>query len=566
MLDLILDAFEEQPLNLCFIPLIDRFRHGNIAHVLGFKFTMFHLPRVLSNPEPESAAPGKPAVNTDGLIRKAHPDIVGSDAPQSLYLLAAQLIIHNLVDLQDLLPYLRPSLDKLVSTLAALEKDLNAHVASFGVVSLNNASKSKDSNKAKPDSQVTDQQRADAVPVSVDVTKDTTVKPPPPGRRPAPPPPVSVTGATSIPVPPPLRAPQLSVPAAAPPAVNKSASTASLSRAQSSGKLSGKGSGSTPSDAVVVSSDEEIIPDAQFTLFHDPAYLPFPTSDANQDGHMESGEVTEAVPAEETGASGATAGAGAFAEGNEIVGLIAALVTLRGWTHAKYLLNLLEMQGVDPLLVMKYSPDLRGATAALVQWQLEQVYQAHILGGAGRGFAKPVSILPIVKSSTDNKSVPGSTVEGTIMKSPFDIAKSFLANVVTVSDTQLEQIASLADFPARINLTLSYFGYHVREFPALYARLSHLSRVYVTTFCSGNAPAESLLEPVVALICNVLLPGLSAFTNGNPSYAGQVWSTINPLPFAQRFAIYDRWYGGGEYLQHVFSHFFRNIYPSILLC
>lgn len=66
------------------------------------------------------------------------------------------------------------------------------------------------------------------------------------------------------------------------------------------------------------------------------------------------------------------------------------------------------------------------------------------------------------------------------------------------------------------------------------------------------AETDAALEPVVALLSNVLLPGLSAYDGNNPFLDGQVWAAISSLPFAQRFALYDRWYGGGEKMLYYF--------------
>jgi hypothetical protein len=94
----------------------------------------------------------------------------------------------------------------------------------------------------------------------------------------------------------------------------------------------------------------------------------------------------------------------------------------------------------------------------------------------------------------------------------------------------------------------------VREFPGLFARLSRLSRACVRLHLPAgrvgdaalSAETDAALEPVLSLVCNVLLPALSAYQESNPFLAGQVWDILHELPFVQRFAVYDRWYGGGE--------------------
>ena len=41
VLDIILDAFEQQPMNMSYINLIKNFRKENITHIVGFKFAFY---------------------------------------------------------------------------------------------------------------------------------------------------------------------------------------------------------------------------------------------------------------------------------------------------------------------------------------------------------------------------------------------------------------------------------------------------------------------------------------------------------------------------------------------
>lgn len=573
VLDLILDAFEEQPLNRCFLPLIRRFKPTTTAHMLGFKFTMHHLPRVLRNPEPEAPAaavvpaakangskgsaatapaPAVPAslAATDKLITNAHSDVTGSDAPQSLYILAAVLIMNKLVDFEDLLPYLRPSLDRLAATLAAIETDLAQQAAAFGVVSLNAA---KPSGKEKPLGSAVNS--GPIIPASIDVTKDTVVTKTATssGRRPPlPAAPAANSGVTILPTPPsakPVAPAPASVPAAKPPApsnpppVSMSASTAALNRTQSTGKLVSDKAGAGSSTSEAAAKDEDAVEDARFTLF-------FNASESVETVPSQGAETGEVVPEVEHPIV-----VRCFSEGNEVVGLIAALLSVRGWEHAKYLLNLLETHGMDPLLVMKYSADLRRAMAALLGWHLEAAYMASSTSIACRGFSKPVSILPVVVRPVQ---APKKDITRTdVQASTLDDVAAFLRKVPTTTEPQLQQIPSVLEFPQQSSMLLSYFGYHLREFPALFARLCRLSKAYIRQVSSTAASAmvtdttdvtisDAALEPALSLISNVLLPALSAYAENNPFLAGQVWDTISTLPFVQRFALYDRWYGGGE--------------------
>jgi hypothetical protein len=567
VLDLILDAFEEQPTNLCFVPLVERFRHGSIAHILGFKFTMYHLPRILKPAEAPEApvaaasgatggagssktgsaaltqvAPVAAVAVGDNYIRTAHAEVTGSDAPQSLYILAAMLVMNNLVDLEDLLPYLRPSVERLGVTLQALEAEIAQQAASFGVVSLNSTKSTTGKAEPKVNANLAASQLA---PVSADVTAASKPVATSTGRKPAAPVvPIASTGVTLIPAPPAkLKAPAAPAPAAVTTTSNTSPRTASsgtLNRVQSSTKLNGGATKAEPPTAMEVDA-------TKFDLFYDASNLPAAPATA------EAGEMSDAASAQKDAAKKV------FAEGSEIIGLISALLALRGWTQAKYLLNLLELAGMDPLLVMKYSADLRCALAALVNWQLEDVYLKSSAYGAGHGFGKAVSILPLVlKTPTAGGKTSAKAVDPTPVTpgQKFAAFAEFIARVPATPKPQLAQVVNLADFPAQAGLLLSYCGYHVREFPGLFARLSRLSRACVrlhlpaerTGDAALSADTDAALEPVLSLVCNVLLPALSAYQENNPFLAGQVWAILHELPFVQRFAVYDRWYGGGEFV------------------
>ena len=554
VLDLILDAFESKPTNLCFLPLIERFRRTSIVHILGFKFTMYHLPRVLKPVEAtQTTAPGTApgsgraattAAASDNLIRSAHEDIVGSDAPQSLYVLAAMLVMNNLVDIEDLLPYLRPSLQRLIAALQGLDADLAQQAASYGVVSLNSA-KATSNNKATSGTLTNTAVAgtAKAIPLSVDCSAKAAAAPSN-SRRPQPPstPAPSSSGITKIPPPPqPLKAPSISLRAAG--------SSASLGKSQSSTKLA-----PTEKTGETEGAELDVVDPSKFALFYDPANLPLPASTPTEAAAAEDSK-TDSAPASANDVSlqDVTNGT-AYAEGNEFIGLICGLLSVRGWAQARYLLNLLEMSGADPLLVMTYSADLRCSMAALANWQLDRVYSQHCTYGAGHGFAKPLSILPLTTKAKPAERPLQQTAPPLTVAQKFSSATVFVGQAPETAQPQLGRIETLDQFPHEAGLLLSYLGYHVREFPGLFSRLGRLCKASiqagtpVVNDAAGDiVTSEASNEPAISLLCNVLLPALSAYQENNPFLAGQVWDAIRALSFAQRFAIYDRWYGGGKY-------------------
>jgi trimeric autotransporter adhesin len=683
VLDLILDAFEQQPTNLCFLPLLRRFHCGHIVHVLGFKFSMHHLPgRPLGlhgaavdvlggdggitdataaaatatgagkaaassgeskSPRAAAAAPAPITTSTTtsatavtaaatlaaavaaasanpAHLLEAHSRATASDAPRSLYLLAAVLVMHELVSLGDLLPYLRPSMDRLQKTIADLDARLVKQVKAYGVVSLNSSSSSSSTGgaaaaaaaqpaKQQQQSMASSNSMLAAVPVSAEVTKESATSSSSSssssssaaanGRRP-PLPPLPAPSASS----------STSLLAAFAARGAGAAASASASSSSASGRppvpaapLPNCRSGSSSQlnkDGAAAAAEEKsaaagMPKDEEFSLFYDASIYPA-VSDSG---------------ATDTTSSVAGAGAGAFAEGNEVLGLIAALLCCRGWTPAKFLLNLLEAQGCDPLLLMSHCKDLRDAMAALSAWQLDALYccSAHntnkkvFFSASSLCLAKPppppssqatapstssVKQTSRGSSSTAISAAAAAATADVSIQNGYERCLAFMASLQDTK-TALEQLApieSLEDFPLLSAQLLSYLGYHVHGYTQLFARLCRLSAGVVRSVLAANpstsasavttsadaaaaagtstsstasaasalvvvtvtASTEQALQPVASLLCDVLLPALSACPAAayNPALAAEVWAGIKLLPFALRFTLYDRWYGAGK--------------------
>ncbi|RYG68355.1 hypothetical protein EON64_05365 [archaeon] len=110
VLDILLDLFEHQPHNRCYLELLKQFRLANVAHVLGNKFLSYHDEN------------------------KVH----SAGTPPSLYVLAAVLIAADMVQLPDLICYLLPSLevtaDAIIDFAIRLKTDFATSTASPAVM------------------------------------------------------------------------------------------------------------------------------------------------------------------------------------------------------------------------------------------------------------------------------------------------------------------------------------------------------------------------------------------------------------------------------------------------
>ncbi|CAM9500809.1 unnamed protein product, partial [Ectocarpus fasciculatus] len=106
VVDVILDAFEQQLWNMSFVEVLGVFKRASIVHILGFKFSRYH----------------KPAEE--------------AKAPRSLYQLAVVLMSHGLVTLPDLVPYLNPTAADTGVECAAETEKIKAELRGYGIVSL----------------------------------------------------------------------------------------------------------------------------------------------------------------------------------------------------------------------------------------------------------------------------------------------------------------------------------------------------------------------------------------------------------------------------------------------
>lgn len=276
VMDIVLDAFEQQPANLSFVALLKHFPVRNIVHVLGFKFLYYQQPSIQttvpadatttaltipnSNPPvagpvatktissnlsgsnitdkkaplPSSVAASKippkvpPAgaevpINSGEEINSLPHVAIAPPTPESLYSLAAVLILSTVVALDDLLLYLKPFPEDILADIQRRESALRNDILSYGVVSLNASSSTSTSLPIAAEGLA-------SAPLSIEIGSSGDKKPPPPPPLPVPASGQAVTGANVKPPPPAYPPPSgVSVPLPKP-------SSASSLNSDSSGK------------------------------------------------------------------------------------------------------------------------------------------------------------------------------------------------------------------------------------------------------------------------------------------------------------------------------------------
>jgi THO complex subunit 2 len=222
-----------------------------------------------------------------------------------------------------------------------------------------------------------------------------------------------------------------------------------------------------------------------------------------------------------------------FAKGNQFVGLIAALLGLRCWDLAEQLIVILEERSVTVACI----PCIRSALVALMNWRITDVLTPV-------GIAR-LKLASAPDSKTGDKMLGLSSVEADRVASQ-------------VTPGQCKKFRSLDRFAIEAAPLLSRIGLFVSESPQLLSGLCRVLKAFIKAVVPSSAEGLSQdregeqvmavmdadqilkLEPVLAIISNVLLSGLSC-KESNAFLSSQVWEVLSPLPFSIRFGLYDRW-------------------------
>ena len=510
--DVILDAFEQQIWNLSFITLLNNFSKVNIPHILGFKYTFYHSQPVIA--ETETSAPavaaaaasgGKTATSKDinpsskitiapslsgnnlaaqaATVQAVVSPVCTASSPSSLYALTAVLLAAEIVNLEDMLPYMQPNLEETTASAVVKETALRAEIRNCGAMNLTN----------------TDEAPSGAG-----------------GRQ-------FILGLAS-PTPP-------------IPFINQST--------QGHGALSHT---STPLNPV-----------GGFGLPIAPGLFPTPAPYASgrrnvpvNQGHEP--PLSSSIPStqasnkmKETALKAAIGlsvveDAEPFAGGNQIIGLISALLSVRCWNLAYTLILLLQTTTID---VMQF-PAVREAMSDFLLWATEGVYH-------------PISFIRL--KLTGPKKGPSTPIDGIkrLVASP-EAERSLLKK------QQMVPYKSMTELMTDITPVLSVMRHHISGSVELYIRVCRLFEAHIRLIApklSAMKPSlgsrtptppdsmhedtrdeELLLQPAVDMIEISLLPGLTV-SKYNSIVPRQLWRVLAVLPFQFRFALYDSWRGVG---------------------
>ena len=400
VLDVVLTVFESQTWNINFFSLLKQFRRGNVAHVLGYKFSTYQ----------KSSSP--PDDGTSKQVIKA--------APKSLYVLSALLIASGFVSIADLLAYLEPTVEEITKSVGPLDKEQKSQIRNYGNVSLKGTSdinSTIDSNKPSL-------RTLGALEGPVVSTTSSAVNP--------------------------IKSLALPVVAQQPLATNKF-----------NGKLN--------------EAESSLVADA-------PTYYD---------------DESKAGPA--------------FADGNQIVGLICGLFSIRCWDFAYELIVVLESKSVDLL----HFSDVKTSLTQLISWSISDLYE-------------PISMRKLGLSNPSLRK-----------RSDF---------VPELSSGQVKKFSNVLTFPTDILPILKLLGLHLGSNPVLFGQILRIMKVHTDTLLPQKDIDESkifeLLQPSFHLLSTVLLPCQSIGVC-TASLSSMMWDLVQLFPFQKRYEMYDYWRGEG---------------------
>ena len=371
------------------------------------------------------------------------------------------------------------------------------------------------------------------------------VKPPPPAY---PPPPLSKTTATT--------------------------NTAITTKAPLSSTSSSSAAASTSTQSVVAPSSSSLsLSDPLFTLFYDesldtnlsPSIPSASTSSATS--ASTSSTTTPALNSDNSSSSGSSSSrnvATIFAEGNEYLGLISALLLVRGWNHARYLLNLLESYGIDLLNLMRYARDVKQSMAGLIAWYMDELYSkikwnfqisglktkknnnsmdgiiyplndTSSLSQIGKKNMKSTSSTITGSSSSSSNGSSSGSSSGDSGNNTYDLKSLIhLIDIMpTTSVEQLHQLSTYHDLPNNILPLLSYLGYHIKDYIDLFSRLCRLLKEYVKNYHNKSAVDSSDIDGAMAVetitksISATNIAGYSSSSNSNNNNSSSSSYTID---------------------------------------
>ena len=513
-MDVILDAFEQQIWNLSFITLLKNFSKSSIPHILGFKFTFYHSSNSIDAGTAESGVALTPSVGDVGskgavrdipsariavaptlsvssksvplgAVSTSLPNTTNATTtPASLYHLTAVLLAAEMISIHDMLPYMQHSLEDTASAAILKEAAFKAEIRSHGSMNLTSL---------------------EEPPVSIGKSTLSGLAPSlsaPLGygnpQGPVPLAPIqNAMGGFGLPI-----APGLGTPFLPPP------NTFGLNRRLVPGAQTDSTNSAVASKLKEKEREREKEKEREKEIEKERAVL----------------SELEAQP---------------YADGNQLIGMISALLTMRCWALAHTLILLLHSKS-EVIDVLQF-PAVRVAMCDFLLWATEKVYYplSFIRLGFSRGRKRKVLTGGI------HRLLNGTESERSLL-----------------NKQQMMPYQSIITLASDMTPVLQVMRHHISRNSELFIRVSRLFEAHIKAIApslcleksAGSKMKENkqthsqeegvLLQPALDIIECALLPGLTV-SNFNPAAPRQLWRVISLLPFQVRYSLYDLWRGAG---------------------
>lgn len=240
-----------------------------------------------------------------------------------------------------------------------------------------------------------------------------------------------------------------------------------------------------------------------------------------------------------------------YAEGNQIVGLISFLLSLRSWKLAKELIDLLKNISND-IDIMDFTV-IRDALCDLLLWATSEIYY-------------PLGFKKLSFNSKNGNKDAIYDKRSIYYRSTDDMKRIILNkdNLNVMRSQQMEMFRDLSTFPRDIVPLLHVLQHNISSSSVLFTRICRLLEAHIKLETPTLIPTNSIrpglftgsktetndkevvlkLKDAIEIISVVLLPGLTVSTN-IPFFSLQLWRMLSLLPFQIRFSLYDSWKGKG---------------------
>jgi len=109
----------------------------------------------------------------------------------------------------------------------------------------------------------------------------------------------------------------------------------------------------------------------------------------------------------------------------------------------------------------------------------------------------------------------------------------------------LAPLTDLSSLPSTVAPILERLGPYIADDIILYTRLLRLFKAHLSSFPPSSSSSSSPsfhTTPLGRALAASLLPAVTLTTN-NPGLIAEVWDVLRPIPYRERYMLYNAWKG-----------------------